>query len=125
MSGRYDFTIKQGSTFSMSINWKTKSGDVDLAGYRGRMQIRYNNLNGNVACDLNTENGGIQIDVFNNQIIIYITAEQTSNINIVPCVYDLEMYKIESMDAPVGTPYSEYVDRILEGKIKISGEVTR
>ncbi len=113
MSGRYDFIIKQGSTFSTSIKWRTKSGDVDLIGYRGRMQIRYNNINGEVACDLNTENGGVQIDVFNNQIIIYITAEQTSNINVVPCVYDLEMVN------------DDYVDRILEGRIKISGEVTR
>lgn len=113
MSGRYDFTIKQGSTFSMSVNWKTKSGDVDLAGYRGRMQIRYNNINGDVACDLNTENGGVQIDVFNNQIIIFISAELTSKIDVIPCVYDLEMVD------------DDYVDRILEGRIKISGEVTR
>lgn len=113
MAGRYDFTIKQGSTFIMAIKCKTKSGYIDLSNYSGRMQIRYNNINGEVACDLNTENGGIQIDVFNNQIIIFISAELTSKINVVPCVYDLEIVD------------DDYVDRILEGRIKISGEVTR
>ena len=125
MSGRYDFTINQGSTFSMAVKWKTKTGDVDLAGYRGRMQIRYNNANGEIACDLNTENDGIQINMFTSEVVIYISSEKTSKIRALPCVYDLEMYKIEGTDAPFGTPYSEYVERLLEGKIHISEEVTK
>lgn len=113
MSGRYDFTIKQGSTFSMAVTWKTKNGPVDLAGYTGRMQVRYGNAKGGLAVDLTTDNGGVQIDMFNKQIKIFISAEETANIRATPCVYDLEVVK------------DDYVERLIEGKIRISEEVTK
>lgn len=113
MAGRYDFTIKQGSTFSMGIDWKHGEEPVDLTGYTARMQIRYDNHSGSVAVDLTTENGGIEIDSVTNKILIYISAEQTSKIQAKECVYDLEMVD------------GYFVERIIEGKVRISPEVTK
>lgn len=113
MAGRYDFTIDQGSTFAMSIQWRNGNVPVDLTGYKGRMQIRYNNANGALACNLDDTNGGLLVDMFRGTVNIYIDAETTAKINVLPCVYDLEMVK------------DEYVERILEGKITISPEVTK
>ncbi len=113
MAGRYDFTIKQGSTLTFSVYWKEKDELVDLSNYTGRMQIRYQSHMGDIAADLTEENGGIRIDLDNNRVIVYMSAEDTSSMDAVPCVYDLEVVD------------DDYVDRILQGKIKISPEVTR
>ena len=113
MAGRYDFTIKQGSTFSMSVSLKEGESPFNLTDYTGRMQIRYNDHNGAVAADLNVDNGGIVVDVANNQIVIHISAEDTAKIDPLKCLYDLEIVQ------------DDYVERILEGIIRVSPEVTK
>lgn len=113
MAGRYDFTIKQGSTFGMVVKWIEGKLPTNLEGYSARMQIRYNNHFGSIASDLTVDNGGIEVDLFNQHIKIYISAEDTAKIKPIPCVYDLEVVK------------GDWVERILEGKISISPEVTR
>jgi len=40
-AGRYSFTIEQGSTLNLELQYKDSAGDpIDLAGYEGAMQIR-------------------------------------------------------------------------------------
>ncbi len=113
MAGRYDFTINQGSTFSMGVKWKEGNNDANLTGYSGRMQIRYKDHNGQVAANLDDSNGGVTLDMFNGMIKIYISAEDTAKIKVQDCVYDLEMVQ------------DDYVVRLLEGKVRISPEVTK
>ena len=93
MSGRYDFTIKQGSTFARGVSWKEGSTPVNLNGYTGRMQIRYKDYKGELAADMNDENGGVIVDLFNNRIQLYLSAKDTAKIQVRDCVYDLEMVK--------------------------------
>ena len=114
MAGKYNFTIEQGTTFAFSVSWKDDTDAlIDLTGYTARMQLRYGSNTGTVAIELTTENLGIDIDVLSSTITINITAVETSELEIKPCVYDLEMVK------------GENVTRLLEGKVKISGEVTK
>ena len=114
MPGKYNFTIYQGATFGFGISWKTNLGEPkDLTGYSARMQIRYGNYNGEIAADLTSENGGIEIIPEQHAIYIKMSAEQTSQIKPMACVYDLEMVK------------DDKVIRLLEGKVKVSAEVTK
>lgn len=40
-AGKYSFTIEQGSTLNLELQYKDSAGDpIDLAGYEGAMQIR-------------------------------------------------------------------------------------
>lgn len=40
-AGKYSFTIEQGSTLNLELQYKDSSSDpIDLAGYEGAMQIR-------------------------------------------------------------------------------------
>ncbi len=114
MAGKYNFTIKQGATFGFGLVWKDSDGDlVDLTGYTARMQLRYGSVNGDVAIELTTEDDGLSIDELTSSVIVSISAEQAEGILAKPCVYDLEMVK------------GDRVVRLLEGKVKISAEVTR
>ncbi len=114
MAGKYSFTVKQGATFGFGITWKDSNGDlVDLTGYTARMQLRYGSVNGDVAIELTTENGGLSIDELTSSVVVSISAEQSEAILARQCVYDLEMVK------------DDRVVRLIEGKVKISPEVTR
>ena len=114
MAGKYNFTILQGATFGFSVKWEDTNGnDIDLTDCNARMQIRYGNHNGEIAVDLTSENEGISIDLIKNTINIRISAEQTEKIKPISCVYDLEIVK------------GNTVTRLLEGKVKISAEVTK
>ena len=40
-AGKYNFTIEQGTTIRLELQYKDSSGSaIDLTGYSGRMQIR-------------------------------------------------------------------------------------
>lgn len=114
MPGKYNLTIYQGETFGFSIIWKDAEGvPIDLTGYSARMQIRYDGVNGDIAADLSTTNGGIEIDNEAHTITVYISATDTASMLAKSGVYDLEMV------------LGDVVTRLLEGKVKIIPEVTR
>lgn len=105
--------IYKGATFSF-VTWvmfldKTK---MNFTGYAGRMQIRPRADSERLIASLTTENGGISVEGV--EIKLIMSAAQTSAIEDADGVYDLEMV------APDGT-----VQRILEGKVSISAEITR
>jgi hypothetical protein len=113
-AGKYDITIEQGATFRMKLRWKDSEGEaVDFTGYAARMQIRQFVQSDEVLLSLNTGNGGISFD--NDGFInVLATAEQTEEIADLAGVYDLEMVSADNT-----------VTRLIEGKVRISPEVTR
>ena len=120
-AGIYNFTIEQGATFQRIFKYKgSDSVPIDLSSHAIRMQIRESIDSSSPIIDLTeTENeiNGSVITVGgndNNEILILITAGATRDMNFGQAVYDLE---IEDID---GT-----VTRLLQGKIKLSKEVTR
>src|SRR6185312_2353599 len=114
MAGRYDFVLKQGSTFVIDVTWKdSESVPVDLTGFTARMQIRSEDVEGPVVIELTTENDGIIITPETGEIRIVISAEESDKADMKKCVYDLELVK------------DDFVERILEGAIRVSLSVTR
>ena len=114
MSGRYDFRLKQGSTHKFELTWKMDSfTPVNLTGFTARMQIRANNYLGPVFAEMTSENGLIEITEGLGVINVTIPANQSEGLFSEKYVYDIEMVK------------DDFVELILEGKIKVSPNVTR
>lgn len=114
--GRYDFTIYQGASFDTTITWKI--GDpataVNLAGYTARMQVRASVDAATKALELTTENGGIALGGAAGTITLTISAASTATLKPGFYVYDLELVTLTGD-----------VTRLIEGRVTVSGEVTR
>ena len=113
-AGRYDITIEQGATFSLPISYKDSTGSVvDLVsgdGYTARMMIK-ESAGGTAIISL-TNSSGITLAASGNNIVIEISATDTAAMDFDNAVYDLEIVS--------GTE----VTRVLEGKVKLSREIT-
>jgi len=126
-AGRYSFVIEQGATLDFEIAYTDSNGDpVDLTDYTGRMQIKstrgadtaYITLSSSLA----TDNTGLNFSGSNSvnppdsgTIGIFISANSSSALDFNEAYYDLEIVS--------GSVYP-VVTRVLEGKVKLSREVT-
>jgi hypothetical protein len=120
-AGQYSFTIEQGATLVKQFTYKDTSGTVvDLNGFDVRMQIRSNIGSDTKIADFNNSNSGsLKIlpttgSSASGTIELNINATSSSLYTFDQAVYDLE---IESTG---GT-----VTRLLQGRIKLSKNVTR
>lgn len=133
-AGKYNFTIEQGATFQRTFKYKDSNGDpLDLSGHDVRMQIRNDKADNTTSflhefgsgSSFSTEgSGGLFILSSSvagaavnktDQFTLHISASTTSDMSFESAVYDIE---IENTGSNV-------VTRLLQGKIKISKEVTR
>ncbi|MDB4346018.1 hypothetical protein OAA41_00475 [bacterium] len=119
-AGQYNFTIEQGATLKKQFTYKDSTGaEVDLTNYNARMQIRSSIGSGDKIADLdNNTKGGLRIlaatgSSVSGTIELHIHADSSSLYKFDQAVYDLE---IQSGDT---------VTRLLQGRIKLSKEVTR
>lgn len=123
MAIKYDLLIDQGATYIKSFTWfdpipvpnplKLTHGEAkNLSGYSGELQIRENLDDATPALTLTTGNGGISIS--SGTVTLRIEASATTAFTFSAAVYDLEL------TAPDGT-----VIRLVEGKVKVSPNVTR
>lgn len=124
-AGRYSFIIEEGATLNFEINWKDEDGNpINLTDYHSRMQIRPAVESSTVLLSLSSslaEDGtGILLSGSNGttplqsgSIGVYIAAATTEGLDFNEAYYDLEMVK------------DDYVVRLLEGKVKLSKNVTR
>ena len=124
-AGKYSFVIEQGATTNFQINWNDESGSaVDLTGYQARMQIRSqveaSDIILSLSSSLKSDNTGINLSGSNfitplssGSIGVYISAVSSSALNFGEAFYDLELVK------------GNEVTRLLEGKVKLSKNVTR
>ena len=113
-AGIYNFTIEQGTTFKRTFKYKDANGDgVDLSSHSVRMQIR-KNIGGDLISSF-TEEGSDKFTVggvANNEFTLVIAAASTSAYTFNTAVFDIEIEK------------DSEVTRLLQGKIKLSKEVT-
>jgi hypothetical protein len=123
-AGKYSFIIEQGATTNFQINWTDESGSaVDLTGYHARMQLRtdYNSTPLiSLSSSLKSDNTGINLSGSNfitplasGSIAVYISAVSSSALDFGEALYDLELVR------------GNEVTRLLEGKIKLSKNVTK
>lgn len=128
-AGRYTFVIEQGATLDMELRYKDSTGTpIDLTGYWGRMQLRPTIDSSNVyltlSSSLNADGTGLNFSgsagtnpLSSGSIGIFVSAYTSSLLTFNEAFYDLELYS--------GNQNYPYVTRLLEGKIKLSKEVTR
>lgn len=124
-AGRYSFVIEQGATTNLQINWTDASGSaIDLNGYHARMQIRPSVISDEIflslSSSLQSDGTGINLNGSNGEtplssgsLAIYISAHSSSLLDFNEAYYDLEMVN------------GNEVTRLLEGKVKLSKNVTR
>jgi hypothetical protein len=129
-AGIYNFIIEQGTTVDFRIDYKDSDGNpFDLTEYTARMQIRdapkgsilYAYLTSTLTpcgtgLDLSPEVDGVQQPLTSGSIGISISALSSSAFTFDQAYYDLEIVS--------GSGNCEVVNRILQGKVKLSKEVT-
>lgn len=129
-AGQYSFTIEQGATVDFRIDYTDSNGDaVDLSNYEARMQIRnakggttlYASLSSSLdACgsglNMTPTSASVTLPKSSGSIGVFISAASSSAFTFDRAYYDLEIYS--------GSGNCTRVDRILEGRVKLSKEVT-
>jgi hypothetical protein len=114
-AGKYNFEIEAGATFTRTITYKDSADTaIDLTGAEVRMQIKDNYSSTEAAVSLSTPSSGIVFTGNTGEFTITITATQTESIDFRQGVYDIE---IEYQ--------SGVVERVLEGRVKVSPQVTQ
>jgi hypothetical protein len=113
-AGTHEFEIEQGATWTREILVKDSLGvAIDLAGATARMQIRDSIESATFLIELSTSNGRIAIDGPAVKLTLTISAVDTATL-MSGGVYDLEIVNVDAT-----------VDRLLEGNVILSFEVTR
>ena len=124
-AGKYTFIVEQGATTDFEIKWTDVNGSkVDLTGYEARMQIRSDygssgTLFAALSSTLESDGSGLNLSGSNGttplssgSIGVFISAATSSAFTFTEARYDLELVS------------GSFVTRLLEGKIKLSKEVT-
>jgi hypothetical protein len=129
-AGRYSFIIEQGATFTLELQYKNNDGTpIDLTGYGARMHVRpaissstlYIALSSSLQPDgtgLNLSGSSGTQPPSSGSIGIYISAASSSALSFDEGVYDLEIHSNNLIGV-------ETVTRLVEGKVKLSKEVTK
>ena len=116
ISGIYNMTIEQGSTFKLALYWKNSANQpVPMTGYTAKLQIRASTGASVVLLELSSEDSS-QIQIYETQGAINLTIGYTQTELLPPsvCVYDLEVTSPEGVRT-----------KLLKGRCRIEGEVTR
>lgn len=119
-AARYDITVEQGATYVLTIRFwadAAKTVQRNLTGVDFRMQVRLRHASEDVVWE-GTLTGGTADGITcptptNGQVTITIPAADTAEFAASCHVYDLELVS------------AGVVDRVIEGKLFVSPEVTR
>jgi len=103
--------VEKGATFVLALRLSDASGPMDLTGYSGRMQIRETMTSPDAALDITDADFTFDST---GHIRIEVDDARTTALTITSGVYDLEIVSPDS-----------FVTRLLEGKVKVSPNVTR
>lgn len=116
-AGSYNIVCDQGATFGLSLTYEDATGAViNLTNYTARMQVRAKTNSPTTILSLTSAaGGGITLGGAAGTIVISISATSTAALDPGDYVYDLEL---------VHTSTSA-VTRLIQGRFRVSGEVTR
>ena len=124
-AGKYTFYIEQGATTDFQLVWKdANNSPVNLSDYSARMQIR-TGYGGTLICALSSslaaDGTGLNFSGSNGttplssgSIGIFISAVSSSAFTFTEAKYDLELEE----------KTTGYVTRLIEGKVKLSKNIT-
>lgn len=112
---KYDFSIPQGTDLSVPFILKDSEGTpVRLEGFSVRMQLRRFVTAPDVIDELSTENGRVTLDDNGGGFSLSFPNGVTEKFPSGYLVYDIELVSPDDL-----------VTRIVEGKIRVTAEVTR
>lgn len=116
-AGSYNIVCDQGATFGLSMTYKDANGAIiNLTTYTARMQVRSKASAPTTILSLTSSPGaGITLGGAAGTIVISISASSTAALEPGDYVYDLELVNTTS----------SAVTRLIQGKFKVSAEVTR
>lgn len=111
MASVSNLAIDQGTNVSITINVTDDTGSArSLAGYTGRSQMRRSfYTNSNTAFTVSIDNPA------DGEVVLSLTADQSSALKAGRYVYDLELVKTAD----------QTVERIVEGIVTVYPEATR
>jgi hypothetical protein len=125
-AAKYSFTIEQGATTDFQLDWTDDSGNpIDLTGMHARMQVRpavesseiflnlSSSLSDSCGTGLNLSGSNGITPLSSGSIGVYISAHSSSLLTFGEAYYDLEV--VSGCE----------VYRLLEGKVRLSKNVTR
>jgi hypothetical protein len=125
-AAKYSFVIEQGATLTFQLDWTDELGNpIDLTGMHARMQIRptvestevYLNLSSSLSDSCGTGlnlSGSVGTNPLSSGSIgVYVSAASSSLLTFGEAYYDLEV--VNGCE----------VYRLLEGKVRLSKNVTR
>jgi hypothetical protein len=116
-AGKYDFSIEQGSSFTLSFVYKDGDNNpVDLTGWCARL-IWKTNTGTIETFSTETVNASYRFDIDepNGKLILQFPASVTNNFNFNSAKYDLELQSDEDLYNSGG----KYTTRILYGTITL------
>jgi hypothetical protein len=113
VTGVVDLVCPQGATFKRSLTLRINNRLVNLSGYTARMQVRESYDSPAYLLSLTTASG-ITLGGSLGTIDLRISDAETSSTRAGTYVYDLEII----------SPDSD-VTRLIQGKFKVTPEVTR
>lgn len=112
-AGIYNFTIDQGSTWTLQLIYEDPNGaPINLTGYTAKMQVRSKSNSSTAVLTLATGGQGITITGPTGTINLIATDEQTGAIAAGFYVYDLELDN------------GGVITRLIQGQITLSPQVT-
>ena len=112
---RYDFVLNQGADLTVPILLTDASSKaVDLSGYSVQMQLRTSVSAAQAVDTLTTQNGRIRLEATSGKLSLFFPNSITEKFPAQTLVYDIEI-----------TSAGGQITRIVEGRIKVSAEVTR
>ena len=109
-------TVIKGAKFDPGWTWMAAGVPVDLTGCTARMQVRPEIESSDVLLELTTENGGNVLQGTTTPAAWWGGATETPDFTWESGVWSLEIQYAAGPD---------YADRLIEGSISVSPEVTR
>lgn len=117
-------SIEQGATWQHTVTITDDGAPLNLTGYTARMEIRRNVGSTDAALlDLPGDDGTISMALTTGVITILIPAATTSGLTPPnPNILGFQQLGVFSLEITSG---AGFVERVLEGQVMVSAEVTR
>lgn len=114
-----DLEIKQGATFRVTFAYQNPDGTpISLAGLSARMQARPSHSSDELILDL-TVGSGLTLDAAAGEVHVEVPATTTATLTQAGQLR-IGVFDVELFDSVTGE-----VTRLVEGRIRVTPEVTR
>lgn len=113
-AGKYDFSIEQGTSFTLSFVYKDSSGNpVNLTGWCARLVWKTSSGTETFSTETTNNNYRFEMDEINGKLILQFPASTTNSFSFNSAKYDLELQAPDDFYIGGG----KYTTRLLSGTV--------